>query len=160
MEISNLQPGHRYKFRVYPKTVINSFISKKEWVFSEKTYEQPPLGTYMHAVIVAHVTSKVPLIFNHTETFKTFLFSQPEPCKYDVWAKQPSDISMAKNTILIGNRRFFNLDHHAEAHPGSYRRVHINGLHTKLNTVRSVLKPLNSRFGCGRCCTPKDENSE
>ena len=66
VEISNLQPGHRYKFRVYPKTVINNFISKNEWVFSEETYELPPLlGMYMHAVIVAHIISKIPHISNY-----------------------------------------------------------------------------------------------
>lgn len=56
VEISNLQPGHRYKFKVYPKTVINSFISKNEWVSSDEIFDQPPAGTYMHAVIVAHRT--------------------------------------------------------------------------------------------------------
>lgn len=49
VEISNLQPGHRYKFKIYPKTVINKFIDKKEWVFSEETFEQPPLGRYIYA---------------------------------------------------------------------------------------------------------------
>ena len=47
VKISYLQPGYRYKFRVYPKTVINNLISEKEWVFSVITFDQPPLGMYV-----------------------------------------------------------------------------------------------------------------
>ena len=47
VEISNLHPGHRYKFIVYPKTVINKFIGKENWNYTEQeedTYSVPTTG--------------------------------------------------------------------------------------------------------------------
>jgi hypothetical protein len=35
VDVSNLHPGHRYKFRVYPKTVINRFIGRSDWSYTE-----------------------------------------------------------------------------------------------------------------------------
>ncbi|CAB4021090.1 ephrin type-B receptor 1-B-like [Paramuricea clavata] len=35
VDVSNLHPDHRYKFRVYPKTVINRFIGRVNWSYSE-----------------------------------------------------------------------------------------------------------------------------
>ena len=54
VEISNLHPGHRYKFRVYPKTVINKLIGKENWSYAEQehTYSVPTTGKYIKHLLL------------------------------------------------------------------------------------------------------------
>ncbi len=55
VEISNLLPEHRYKLRVYPKTVVNKCIGKENWNYTEQeedTYSVPTTGRYIKHLLL------------------------------------------------------------------------------------------------------------
>ena len=54
VRILNLQPEHRYKLRVYPKTAIYKFIDKSNWSYNdtEIIFSLQPAGTYTQSIFV------------------------------------------------------------------------------------------------------------